>query len=851
MSLPVSKDQRRSVLEVSRFSSSSSPEIDKTQTTTSLFASTTTLKESKSLSNVGSGGSWGKSSSPTAASNSEGSPLLLLRQSHRRSRDSAMSSSQESINTVGLNKDGHHGSAGDLDDVESELKCSNKQSETTIQEVEESHSSSPDVDQFASASDLIEAAEDKETTPDTSAIENQDVSSKPYSKSDSLDQSSDKSEGQQTRERSFERSLDNIMDKCSEKSLDLNLSVDSWNGSVSDTSVRTPDLSNSSYGTKCSKIEKKRKAKSWYTMLSPTYKSRSEDFHKLFKDVPKDDRLVVDYSCALQKDILVQGRMYLSQNWICFYANIFRWETVLTIPCSEIVAITKEKTARVIPNAIQVTTEKEKYFFTSFGARDKTYMMLFRLWQNALLSEPMNPKEQWQWIHYSYGEELGLTSSDEDYVAPPGMDDLKEKLLPPEMPPLKEQTDSSDIHGTSEMLTMASNDEDAIQSDEVFSHPQTSPSLDSPLSLGRSEIPTDFSDTTEDSEGEVACSGHDHLEKLYVDEVFNISVDKMFTLLFTDTPFFRIFVESRKTFDVEIPNWGEEVDEDGNRVRTISYTLSLNHSIGPKTSPSTERQTCYKQSKPGIIYVVDCQCENNGIPYADSFFVITQYCLTRVTKDKCRLRVTGEVKYKKSVMGLIKSMIERSAVGGLTDYFRDLAVHLRREVEESDKLLVHTISKKKLRKRRKGGTTGSETQTSSRQADRQVSTPPSPLKSLRDDRLLWISSDALVRIICLILTLLVVFNAILFYKLWSLESFAGAFYQSHSDQILENLAKYPHSQDEWVHLLRQQQNLHDSEIDKWRDVLSTSIILVDQIKGTLVHLHSSLEGRLKNTDSSS
>jgi len=39
--------------------------------------------------------------------------------------------------------------------------------------------------------------------------------------------------------------------------------------------------------------------------------------------------LVVDYSCALQKDILVQGRLYISREFVCFYANIFRWETIV------------------------------------------------------------------------------------------------------------------------------------------------------------------------------------------------------------------------------------------------------------------------------------------------------------------------------------------------------------------------------------------------------------------------------------------------------------------------------------------------------------------------------------------
>lgn len=49
--------------------------------------------------------------------------------------------------------------------------------------------------------------------------------------------------------------------------------------------------------------------------------------------------------------------------------------------------MTKEKTALVIPNAIQICTHTEKHFFTSFGARDKAHLMLFRVWQNALLEQ--------------------------------------------------------------------------------------------------------------------------------------------------------------------------------------------------------------------------------------------------------------------------------------------------------------------------------------------------------------------------------------------------------------------------------------------------------------------------------
>ncbi|XP_022620048.1 GRAM domain-containing protein 1A isoform X2 [Seriola dumerili] len=161
-----------------------------------------------------------------------------------------------------------------------------------------------------------------------------------------------------------------------------------------------------------------KKMQSWYNVLSPTYKQRNEDFRKLFKKLPDTERLIVDYSCALQKDILLQGRLYLSENWLCFYSNIFRWETTITILLKDVTSITKEKTAKLIPNAIQISTDNEKHFFTSFGARDRSYMMIFRLWQNALLDKSLSPKELWHIVHQCYGTELGLTSEDDDYVSP-------------------------------------------------------------------------------------------------------------------------------------------------------------------------------------------------------------------------------------------------------------------------------------------------------------------------------------------------------------------------------------------------------------------------------------------------
>ena len=68
-----------------------------------------------------------------------------------------------------------------------------------------------------------------------------------------------------------------------------------------------------------------------------------------------------EYSCAIQKDILVHGRLYATVNYLCFYANIFRWETSVALKWKDVNGLTKEKTALVIPNAIQVTLPTYKH----------------------------------------------------------------------------------------------------------------------------------------------------------------------------------------------------------------------------------------------------------------------------------------------------------------------------------------------------------------------------------------------------------------------------------------------------------------------------------------------------------
>uniref|UniRef100_A0A8C6KWC6 GRAM domain containing 1B n=1 Tax=Nothobranchius furzeri TaxID=105023 RepID=A0A8C6KWC6_NOTFU len=625
-------------------------------------------------------------------------------------------------------------------------------------------------------------------------------------------------------------------------------------------------------------------------VLSPTYKQRNEDFRKLFKQLPETERLIVDYSCALQRDILLQGRLYLSENWICFYSNIFRWETLLTVRLKDICSMTKEKTARLIPNAIQVCTDSEKHFFTSFGARDRTYMMMFRLWQNALLEKPLCPKELWHFVHQCYGNELGLTSDDEDYVPPD--DDFNTMGFSEEIPNEENEINNDNLTKTSteqtkpeggsspllqkkvvpnssipspteefadclpdgELLTVPLVVEEQSESSRPGG-PVPSPSLDF---NDNEDIPTELSDSSEThDEGEVQAFHEDLNGRQHINEVYKFSVDKLYDILFTESQFMSEFMEQRRFSDVVYHPWKKE--EAGNQTRVILYTISLSNPLAPKTATVTETQTLYKASQESECYIIDAEVITHDVPYHDYFYTLNRYMLTRVAKNKCRLRISTELRYRKQPWGLVKGFIEKNFWSGLEENFRHLGVELSKMEEimmEAHQLSPKAKGVKNSTVRRKKRPLPHMRSQHLDEALSPVTTPTdedviqrikqvvgstqtrhqSPEHHHLPGGLALYSVSKLLLIISFVLVLLVFLNMMLFYKLWMLEYSAQSLTTWQSLRLQES--KLPQTQMEWAQLLEAQQRYHDAELQKWREIIKSSVVLLDQMKDSLLNLQS-------------
>lgn len=111
-------------------------------------------------------------------------------------------------------------------------------------------------------------------------------------------------------------------------------------------------------------------------------------FHSYFKNnssITPQERLITDVVCALSRDILQQGKMYITDKNICFNSKILGWASSIVIPFNEIVQIKKKMTVGIFPNAIVIDTLQTKYIFASFISRDNVFDLITDVWNQIIL----------------------------------------------------------------------------------------------------------------------------------------------------------------------------------------------------------------------------------------------------------------------------------------------------------------------------------------------------------------------------------------------------------------------------------------------------------------------------------
>ncbi|XP_034470424.1 GRAM domain-containing protein 2B-like isoform X1 [Hippoglossus hippoglossus] len=114
----------------------------------------------------------------------------------------------------------------------------------------------------------------------------------------------------------------------------------------------------------------------------------NKSFHKLFPDIPEGENLTHVFTCALQKEVLYHGKLFVSKSHVCFYSSVLLKDTKVVIPTSSVREVKKQNSALSMLS-IQ-TADGEKYSFVSLRNREMCYELLESLCSYAQQGESPN-----------------------------------------------------------------------------------------------------------------------------------------------------------------------------------------------------------------------------------------------------------------------------------------------------------------------------------------------------------------------------------------------------------------------------------------------------------------------------
>lgn len=394
-------------------------------------------------------------------------------------------------------------------------------------------------------------------------------------------------------------------------------------------------------------------SKSRPTGFAVASSKRNKDFHGFFKSVPEDDYLVEDYSAALQRDILLQGRLYVSEKHICFSSNILGWVTNLVISFDEVVAMEKKMTAVIFPNAIVVHTQNAKHTFASLIGREATYDLMLAVWKAAGHANIKATEHGHALEGTTTGEKMGTDDLSDT------SDDTSEEFY----------DEDEDVDGASSFMAADASDTES-ESVDVSKPKNASPGPPSTHANGKAgdaaaatiggagatgEIPGPTTHTpTECSDGDT------HYEKSLVDTTIPAPLGKIYSMMFgpqSGVVMRKFLIDDQKSGDVQ---YEDDKKGLGEEQKTFSYSFikPLGGAIGPRQTKCMVTQSLDAFDLEKAVSVT-CSTQTPDVPSGNVFVTKTKYCLMWGPANSTRLLMNCTVEWsgKSWIKGKLKLYI--------------------------------------------------------------------------------------------------------------------------------------------------------------------------------------------------
>lgn len=457
--------------------------------------------------------------------------------------------------------------------------------------------------------------------------------------------------------------------------------------------------------------------------IAPAPAKRNADFHKLFRSLPENDVLIDDFSCALSREILIQGRLYVSTNNICFNSNILGWVTNLIISYNEIVHLERKSTAGLFPNGMVVQTLHSRHTFASFISRDTVFELIMNLWRksngrknaaDAAAAAVASGRTEDRNTANSTGE----SDNDDAHSSQDDDDDDDEEEEEEDSSDLSEGYETDDSEDLDSEIDASSADEfgDTVKEVQKGSKSTISTSanpknaIDSSLPMSASEIPA----TTSASKGvlgwivanlgpdvhsptDQSFNGEVPGEKVLVDHTLNAPLGVVANLLFGEsTDWISNFItEKEKNFDLS-PMKSFPPDHVVGGQREYTYIKPLSGPIGPKQAKCICTDIIETWDMENKVVIVT-NTSTPDVPSGGSFITKTRYSLFWTEGNQTRLVLSYYIDW--IGRSFIKTPIERASQDGQMSFSKNLVSTLEHSLKQSKS--SSSRSDKKSRKKTK------------------------------------------------------------------------------------------------------------------------------------------------------
>ncbi|XP_022856453.1 protein VASCULAR ASSOCIATED DEATH 1, chloroplastic [Olea europaea var. sylvestris] len=389
--------------------------------------------------------------------------------------------------------------------------------------------------------------------------------------------------------------------------------------------------------------------------------------------------LVQDFNCALQENFLLQGHMYLFDRYICFYSNLFGFETKKIIPFHEVTFIRRAKVAAIFPTAIEITAGGQKYFFTSFLSRDEAFKLINDGWlQHSNGSKEITDQQDSKSENGSQENMSAIVEKSESCSQSVDNLDIIER---DKNVPMTEDSKLS-VNGEPETVSTSS----GVQTNEV-EDVEVAQSIEC-SSSGKSSV---WEQEDSDAPGVPECY------TMVAESKFPIDVEEFFHLFVSDdsVSFQESFHEKCGDKDFKCTSWRPHEIYGHTRDASFQHPIKLYFGARFGSCQEVQKYRVYKNCH----LVAETSQEISDVPYGDYFRVEGRWDVERDGSDSkpgCILKVYIHVAFSKKTMWrgkIVQSTLEecREAYAIWIDLAHELLKKKNLEKEEAVSLPSNLI----------------------------------------------------------------------------------------------------------------------------------------------------------------